>query len=88
MACHQNGQARNFVPYQNTAAVPPGCQWTRDPLIWIESHRRDLLLCLWLAKMSSDDEKRAGDEVQQLTDAEIKRIEGLFKAKEKELTMV
>ncbi len=31
--------------------------------------------------ISADDEKRAGDEVQQLTDAEIKRIEELFKGK-------
>ena len=33
--------------------------------------------------ISADDEKRANDEVQQLTDTEIKRIEDLFKAKEK-----
>ena len=46
------------------------------------------MLCLWLAKMLPDDEKRAGDEVQQLTDAEIKRIEEPFKAKEKEWMMV
>ena len=38
--------------------------------------------------ISADDEKRATDEVQQLTDAEIKRIEELFKAKEKELMTV
>ena len=35
--------------------------------------------------ISADDEKRASEEVQQLTDAEIKRLEDLFKAKEKEL---
>lgn len=35
--------------------------------------------------ISADDEKRATDEVQQLTDIEIKRLEDLFKAKEKEL---
>jgi ribosome recycling factor len=35
--------------------------------------------------ISADDEKRANDEVQQLTDAEIKRVEDLFKAKEKEI---
>ena len=35
--------------------------------------------------ISADDEKRANDEVQQLTDAEIRRIEDLFKAKEKEI---
>lgn len=35
--------------------------------------------------ISADDEKRANDEVQQLTDSEIKRLEDLFKAKEKEL---
>src|SRR6202044_3525362 len=38
--------------------------------------------------ISADDEKRANDEVQQLTDAEIKRIEDLFKAKEKEIMTV
>jgi ribosome recycling factor len=38
--------------------------------------------------ISSDDEKRANDEIQQLTDAEIKRIEELFKAKEKEILTV
>jgi ribosome recycling factor len=38
--------------------------------------------------ISADDEKRANEEVQQLTDAEIKRIEDLFKAKEKEILTV
>lgn len=38
--------------------------------------------------ISADDEKRASEEVQQLTDAEIKRIEDLFKAKEKEIMTV
>jgi ribosome recycling factor len=38
--------------------------------------------------ISADDEKRANEEVQQLTDAEIKRIEELFKAKEKEVMTV
>ncbi len=38
--------------------------------------------------ISADDEKRANEEIQQLTDAEIKRIEELFKAKEKEIMMV
>ena len=38
--------------------------------------------------ISADDEKRASDEVQQLTDAEIKRVEDLFKAKEKEILTV
>ena len=38
--------------------------------------------------ISADDEKRANDEVQQLTDVEIKRIEDLFKAKEKEIMTV
>jgi ribosome recycling factor len=33
--------------------------------------------------ISADDEKRANEEIQQLTDTEIKRIEELFKAKEK-----
>jgi ribosome recycling factor len=36
-------------------------------------------------QISADDEKRANDEIQQLTDAEIKRVEDLFKAKEKEV---
>jgi ribosome recycling factor len=35
--------------------------------------------------ISTDDEKRANEEVQQLTDAEIKRIEELFRAKEKDV---
>ncbi len=38
--------------------------------------------------ISADDEKRASEEVQQLTDAEIKRIEELFRAKEKEVMTV
>jgi len=38
--------------------------------------------------ISADDEKRASEEVQQLTDQEIKRIEELFKNKEKELLTV
>ncbi len=38
--------------------------------------------------ISADDEKRAVEEVQQLTDTEIKRLEDLFKAKEKELLTV
>jgi ribosome recycling factor len=38
--------------------------------------------------ISADDEKRASEEVQQLTDAEIKRIEELFRAKEKEILTV
>jgi ribosome recycling factor len=38
--------------------------------------------------ISADDEKRASEEVQQLTDAEIKRIEDLFRAKEKEIMTV
>lgn len=36
-------------------------------------------------KISADDEKRANEEIQQLTDIEIKRVEELFKAKEKEV---
>jgi ribosome recycling factor len=35
--------------------------------------------------ISADDEKRANEEIQQLTDGEIKRIEELFRAKEKEV---
>ena len=38
--------------------------------------------------ISADDEKRASEEVQQLTDAEIRRIEDLFKSKEKEVMTV
>jgi ribosome recycling factor len=38
--------------------------------------------------ISADDEKRANEEVQQLTDAEIKRIEDLLKSKEKEVLTV
>lgn len=38
--------------------------------------------------ISADDEKRASEEVQHLTDAEIKRIEDLYKAKEKEIMTV
>ena len=38
--------------------------------------------------ISGDDEKRASEEVQQLTDAEIRRIEDLFRAKEKEVMTV
>jgi ribosome recycling factor len=38
--------------------------------------------------ISADDEKRANDEIQQLTDGEIKRLEDLFKAKEKELLTI
>ncbi len=38
--------------------------------------------------ISADDEKRANEEIQQLTDAEIKRIEDLFKAKEKEVLTI
>ena len=38
--------------------------------------------------ISADDEKRASEEVQQLTDAEIKRIEEMCKAKEKEIMTV
>ena len=38
--------------------------------------------------ISADDEKRSTEEVQVLTDAEIKRLEDLFKAKEKELMTV
>lgn len=38
--------------------------------------------------ISADEEKRSTEEVQQLTDAEIKRLDDLFKAKEKELMTV
>ena len=38
--------------------------------------------------ISADDEKRANEEIQALTDAEIKRIEEMFKVKEKEVMTV
>ncbi|MFC6646535.1 ribosome recycling factor [Granulicella cerasi] len=38
--------------------------------------------------ISSDDEKKANDEIQALTDAEIKRLEENFKAKEKEVMTI
>lgn len=38
--------------------------------------------------ISADDEKRANEEIQQLTDGQIKRVEELFKAKEKEVMTV
>jgi ribosome recycling factor len=38
--------------------------------------------------ISADDEKRANDEIQQLTDTEIKRIDELFRAKEKEIMTI
>ncbi|HEY0263360.1 MAG TPA: ribosome recycling factor [Granulicella sp.] len=38
--------------------------------------------------ISADDEKRANEEVQQLTDTEIRRIEDLYKAKEKEVLTI
>jgi ribosome recycling factor len=38
--------------------------------------------------ISADDEKRANEEIQQLTDSEIKRVEELFKAKEKEVMTI
>ena len=38
--------------------------------------------------VSADEEKRANAEIQELTDANIKRVEELFKAKEKEVLTV
>ena len=38
--------------------------------------------------ISADDEKRANAEIQELTDHEIKRIEELFRAKEKEILTI
>lgn len=38
--------------------------------------------------ISADDEKRATEETQQMTDAEIKTLEDMFKTKEKELMTV
>lgn len=39
-------------------------------------------------QISADDEKRANDEIQQMTDGAIKRVEELFKNKEKEVMTV
>jgi ribosome recycling factor len=36
-------------------------------------------------KITEDDEKRALDEIQKLTDGEIKKMEDMSKAKEKEV---
>jgi len=38
--------------------------------------------------ISADDEKRANQEIQELTDQEIKRLEELFRAKEKEVMTI
>ena len=38
--------------------------------------------------ISADDEKRASEEIQQLTDAEIRHVEDLFNTKEKEIMTV
>jgi ribosome recycling factor len=38
--------------------------------------------------ISADDEKRANEEIQALTDAQIKRVEELFKTKEKEVMTI
>lgn len=38
--------------------------------------------------ISADDEKRANEDIQQLTDAQIKKLEDMFKVKEKELMTV
>ncbi|MGI4827593.1 MAG: ribosome recycling factor [Janthinobacterium lividum] len=38
--------------------------------------------------ISADDEKRANEEIQTLTDGHIKRLEDLFKAKEKDIMTV
>jgi len=38
--------------------------------------------------ISADDEKRANEEIQALTDSEIKHVEDLFKAKEKEVLTI
>ncbi|HSU19477.1 MAG TPA: ribosome recycling factor [Acidobacteriaceae bacterium] len=53
----------------------------RDGIETVRKAMKDKLI-------SADDEKRANDEIQQLTDAQIKRVEELFKAKEKEVLTV
>ena len=79
-------EERRKEAVKNLAAVLEGHKTSmrnirRDGNELIKKAAKDKLI-------SADDEKRASDDVQQLTDAEIKRLEDLFKAKEKELMTV
>ena len=79
-------EERRKEAVKNLAAVLEGHKTSmrnirRDGNEAIKTAAKDKLI-------SSDDEKRATDEVQQLTDIEIKRLDDLFKAKEKELMTV
>lgn len=79
-------EERRKEAVKNLAAVLEGHKTSmrnirRDGNELIKKAAKDKLI-------SADDEKRATEEVQQLTDAEIKRLDDLFKAKEKELLTV
>ena len=79
-------EERRKEAVKNLAAVLEGHKTSmrnirRDGNELIKKAAKDKLI-------SADDEKRATEEVQQLTDSEIKRLEELFKAKEKELMTV
>jgi ribosome recycling factor len=79
-------EERRKEAVKNLAAVLEGHKTSmrnirRDGNELIKKAAKDKLI-------SADEEKRATEEVQQLTDAEIKRLEELFKAKEKELMTV
>ena len=79
-------EERRKEAVKNLAAVLEGHKTSmrnirRDGNELIKKAAKDKLI-------SADDEKRATEAVQQLTDSEIKRLEELFKAKEKELMTV
>src|SRR5665213_959986 len=67
--------AQVTTPEANLILVQP---WEISLVGAIEKAAKDKLI-------SADDEKRANEEIQALTDGEIKRVEELFKAKEKEV---
>lgn len=79
-------EERRKEAVKNLAAVLEGHKTSmrnirRDGNELIKKAAKDKLI-------SADDEKRATEEVQQITDAEIRRLDDLFKAKEKELMTV
>ena len=79
-------EERRKEAVKNLAAVLEGHKTSmrnirRDGNELIKKAAKDKLI-------SADDEKRATEEVQQLTDLEIRKLEELFKAKEKELMTV
>jgi ribosome recycling factor len=79
-------EERRKEAVKNLAAVLEGHKTSmrnirRDGNELIKKAAKDKLI-------SADDEKRATEEVQQITDAEIKKLEELFRAKEKELMTV